>query len=164
MDVVRIFSELKPRERALLWLAYVEGDTHADIAASLRLGRGSIKVLLSRARARLRDLLTSRGAGGKVGEMTRSGSDVTPAEERTITGVHAEAPRCACRCRLECARRGRAVAQGAAHPAVGTRNDEFERPIDLMEPIEIAAGIAAAALLLFWSVPSAFDWLPRLMF
>ncbi len=62
MDVVRTFSVLKPRERALLWLAYVEGDTHADIAASLRLSRGSIKVLLSRARARLRDLLTARGA------------------------------------------------------------------------------------------------------
>ena len=61
MDVARIFSELKPRERALLWLAYVEDNTHADIAQSLRLGRGSIKVLLSRARARLRDLLTARG-------------------------------------------------------------------------------------------------------
>jgi RNA polymerase sigma-70 factor (ECF subfamily) len=61
LDVVRIFSELKPRERALLWLAYVEGDTHAGIAESLRLARGSVKVLLSRARARLRDLLTARG-------------------------------------------------------------------------------------------------------
>ena len=61
LDVVRVFSQLKSRERALLWLAYVEGDTHADIAASLRLGRDSVKVLLSRARARLRDLLTARG-------------------------------------------------------------------------------------------------------
>ena len=61
LDVVRIFSELKPRERALLWLAYVEGDTHAGIAESLRLARGSAKVLVSRARARLRDLLTARG-------------------------------------------------------------------------------------------------------
>ena len=61
LDVARIFSELKPRERALLWLAYVEGDTHADIAASLRLGRDSVKVMLSRARGRLRDLLKARG-------------------------------------------------------------------------------------------------------
>ena len=61
LDVVRTFSELKPRERALLWLAYVEGDSHTDIAESLRLGRGSVKVLLSRARSRLRDLLTARG-------------------------------------------------------------------------------------------------------
>jgi RNA polymerase sigma-70 factor (ECF subfamily) len=61
LDVARIFSELKPRERALLWLAYVEGGSHEDIAASLRVGRNSVKVLLSRARARLRDLLTARG-------------------------------------------------------------------------------------------------------
>lgn len=66
MDVVRVFSELKPRERALLWLAYVEGDTHSDIASSLRVGRDSVKVLLSRARARLRDLLKARGVGGGV--------------------------------------------------------------------------------------------------
>jgi len=64
--VVRVFSELKPRERALLWLAYVEGDTHSDIASSLRVGRDSVKVLLSRARARLRDLLKARGVGGGV--------------------------------------------------------------------------------------------------
>lgn len=61
IDVARIFSELKPRERALLWLAYVEGDTHADIAASLRLRRASVKMMLSRARGRLRDLLKARG-------------------------------------------------------------------------------------------------------
>jgi RNA polymerase sigma-70 factor, ECF subfamily len=61
LDVVRTFSALKPRDRALLWLAYVEGETHDDIATSLRVGRGSVKVLLSRARARLRDLLTARG-------------------------------------------------------------------------------------------------------
>ena len=65
LDVVRTFSELKPRERALLWLAYVEGDSHADIAESLRLGRDSVKVLLSRARARLRDLLAARGMSKK---------------------------------------------------------------------------------------------------
>lgn len=61
VDVARTFAELSPRERALLWLAYVEGDTHADIAASLHIGRRSVKVLLSRARARLRDLLKARG-------------------------------------------------------------------------------------------------------
>jgi len=38
------------------------------------------------------------------------------------------------------------------------------RPIDLMEPIELATGIAAGLALLAWSLPSAFDWLPRLTF
>jgi RNA polymerase sigma-70 factor (ECF subfamily) len=57
----REFAALKPRERALLWLAYVEGESHEEIAAALGLSRGSIKVLLSRARGRLRDLLAAKG-------------------------------------------------------------------------------------------------------
>lgn len=59
-DVTRTFGALKPRERALLWLAYVEEEDHESIAATLGLKRGSVKVLLSRARARLRDLLAAR--------------------------------------------------------------------------------------------------------
>jgi RNA polymerase sigma factor (sigma-70 family) len=58
-EVTRTFAELKPRERALLWLAYVEQQDHQQIAQSLGLSRGSVKVLLSRARGRLRNLLTS---------------------------------------------------------------------------------------------------------
>jgi|SRR5690349_16336637 RNA polymerase sigma-70 factor (ECF subfamily) len=58
-EVTRTFGELKPRDRALLWLAYVEEQDHQEIAASLGLSRGSVKVLLSRARHRLRHLLTS---------------------------------------------------------------------------------------------------------
>jgi RNA polymerase sigma-70 factor (ECF subfamily) len=60
-SVAREFAALKPRERALLWLAYVEGESHEEIAAALGLSRGSIKVLLSRARSRLRDLLAAKG-------------------------------------------------------------------------------------------------------
>lgn len=59
--VSREFAVLKPRERALLWLAYVEGESHEDIAKVLGLSRGSIKVLLSRARGRLRDQLVAKG-------------------------------------------------------------------------------------------------------
>jgi RNA polymerase sigma-70 factor, ECF subfamily len=60
-DVSATFAELRPRERALLWLAYIERQDHAQIASSLGLARGSIKVLLFRARARLRDRLRSKG-------------------------------------------------------------------------------------------------------
>lgn len=60
-SVSREFAALKPRERALLWLAYVEGESHEEIANALGLSRGSIKVLLSRARGRLRDLLVAKG-------------------------------------------------------------------------------------------------------
>src|SRR6185436_18073233 len=58
-SVARTFAALKPRERALLWLAYVEQQDHQQIAESLSLAHGSVKVLLSRARSRLRDLLSS---------------------------------------------------------------------------------------------------------
>ena len=40
----------------------------------------------------------------------------------------------------------------------------IRRPIELMEPFEMAATAAAAVLLLFWSVPSALDWVERLVF
>ncbi len=60
-DVAKIFSELSERDRALLWLAYVEGESHEEMASSLGVGRRSIKVMLFRARRRLRDLLTARG-------------------------------------------------------------------------------------------------------
>ena len=49
-DMMRVFSELKPRERALLWLAHVEGSSHEEIGESLGLKAKSIKVLLFRAR------------------------------------------------------------------------------------------------------------------
>ncbi len=60
-SVSREFAELTPRDRALLWLAYVEEHNHQEIASALGLARGSVKVLLSRARARLRKLLITRG-------------------------------------------------------------------------------------------------------
>jgi DNA-directed RNA polymerase specialized sigma24 family protein len=44
-----------------LWLAYVEEHNHQEIASALGLARGSVKVLLSRARARLRKLLVTKG-------------------------------------------------------------------------------------------------------
>jgi RNA polymerase sigma-70 factor (ECF subfamily) len=65
-DVAHTFARLKPRERALLWLAYVEEEDHQSIAASLGVERNSVKVMLSRARARLRDLLKARRARGGI--------------------------------------------------------------------------------------------------
>ena len=65
IDMAATFAGLKPRERALLWLAYVEEHDHQAIAAALGVGRNSVKVLLSRARARLRDLLKARGMIGE---------------------------------------------------------------------------------------------------
>ncbi|MCP3964282.1 MAG: RNA polymerase sigma factor [bacterium] len=63
LDVELVFGQLKSRERSLLWLAYVEGYRHREIAAILDLKPASIKVLLSRARKRLATLLARHGLG-----------------------------------------------------------------------------------------------------
>jgi len=66
LDMSRTFGELKPQERALLWLAYVEGSEHDEIAESLGLKPKSIRVLLFRARRRLAALLRQRGWGAEA--------------------------------------------------------------------------------------------------
>ena len=60
-DVTRVFQRLKARERSLLWLAYVEGLTHAEVAHALDLKPGSVRVLLFRARKALAGLLRAHG-------------------------------------------------------------------------------------------------------
>lgn len=54
------WAALSQREQQLLWLAYAEEFSHAEIAEITGLGAASIKVLLSRARARLKTSLTPR--------------------------------------------------------------------------------------------------------
>jgi RNA polymerase sigma-70 factor (ECF subfamily) len=65
-DVQRVFAELKPRERALLWLAHVEGSDHDEIGTALGLKSKSVRVLLFRARKRLGELLQKKGIGPEV--------------------------------------------------------------------------------------------------
>ena len=57
LGVRQAFDRLKPRERQLLWLAYVEGSSHNEIATHTGLRTGSIRLLLFRARRRLADLI-----------------------------------------------------------------------------------------------------------
>ena len=45
----------------MLWLAYAEGCSHAEIAEILEVKRASVRVLLFRARARLVALLKGDG-------------------------------------------------------------------------------------------------------
>ncbi len=61
-EVSHALSKLKPAERALLWLAYVEGFDHSEIASTLGLKEKSIRVLLFRARKNLANML-GRPAG-----------------------------------------------------------------------------------------------------
>ncbi|HET9315287.1 MAG TPA: RNA polymerase sigma factor [Vicinamibacteria bacterium] len=64
-DVARAFGALGERERALLWLAYVEEWPHAEMASSLGVRPGSIRVMLFRAKGALARLLRKRGLGPK---------------------------------------------------------------------------------------------------
>jgi|SRR5579864_1263275 len=56
--------QLQPRERQMLWLAYVEEYDHREIAAIMGLRYGSVRILLFRARHKLAGLLRARDAIG----------------------------------------------------------------------------------------------------
>jgi RNA polymerase sigma-70 factor, ECF subfamily len=64
-DFVRAMSRLKPRERAMLWLAYAEGASHREIADVLGVRPASLKSMLFRARRKLAELLGRAPRGGE---------------------------------------------------------------------------------------------------
>ncbi|HEY4354507.1 MAG TPA: RNA polymerase sigma factor [Acidobacteriaceae bacterium] len=57
IDVRRMLESLKPRDGELLWLAYIEGMNHAEIALITGLGEPSIRPLLFHARRKAAGLL-----------------------------------------------------------------------------------------------------------
>ena len=63
LDMERLFARLSQREQTLLWLAYVEGASHREIAASLGMQANSVRVVLYRARKRLAGILEGHGWG-----------------------------------------------------------------------------------------------------
>jgi RNA polymerase sigma-70 factor (ECF subfamily) len=58
LDMASVFAKLTPQQRQMMWLSYVEGQDHREIASALGLREGSIRVLLHRARKKLASLLT----------------------------------------------------------------------------------------------------------
>jgi RNA polymerase sigma-70 factor (ECF subfamily) len=62
-DMTRAFRQLKPEHRSLLWLAYVEGFDHREIAAARGVREKSVRVLLFRARKALAAILERAGLG-----------------------------------------------------------------------------------------------------
>jgi RNA polymerase sigma-70 factor (ECF subfamily) len=60
-DVTHLLTKLNPRERELLWLAYVEGSSHKEIAEVTGLKTASIRPLLFRARRKMAELLRAQG-------------------------------------------------------------------------------------------------------
>ncbi|MDQ3179589.1 MAG: RNA polymerase sigma factor [Acidobacteriota bacterium] len=59
-ELTEVFRELNLQERALLWLAYVEGHQHKEIGEMLGLKSLSVRVLLFRARRKLVNLLEAK--------------------------------------------------------------------------------------------------------
>lgn len=57
VDMMRTFQRLSPQQRQLLWLAYVEGADHHEIARTLGLRPLSVRVLLFRARRKLAQMI-----------------------------------------------------------------------------------------------------------
>jgi len=58
-------SQLRPRDRQLLWLAHAEGYSHREIAEVTGLGSTSVRLLLFRARRKIAGLLGA-GRGRKI--------------------------------------------------------------------------------------------------
>jgi RNA polymerase sigma-70 factor (ECF subfamily) len=56
-DVNRAMEQLRPRDRAMLWMAYAEGASHEEIAGAIGVRPSSMKLLLFRARRRMATLL-----------------------------------------------------------------------------------------------------------
>lgn len=65
-DVEEALAKLSARERALVWLAYVEGYAHKDIARVLGVKSASVRVLLFRARRKLAGILDEAGLTPEV--------------------------------------------------------------------------------------------------
>jgi RNA polymerase sigma-70 factor (ECF subfamily) len=66
-DVNQILEEIEPREREIVWLAYVEGASHREIAAVTGLKEVSVRPILFRLRRKLADILRKRGFQPKEG-------------------------------------------------------------------------------------------------
>lgn len=64
-DLTRALASLKPRDRALLWLAYAEGASHDEIASVVGVRPSSLKSMLFRARRRLAALLGAPYGGAR---------------------------------------------------------------------------------------------------
>jgi RNA polymerase sigma-70 factor (ECF subfamily) len=62
-DLRAALEGLDSKDRMRLWLAYVNGSSHREIASATGVGEASVRPLLLRARRRLAALLRKRGFG-----------------------------------------------------------------------------------------------------
>jgi RNA polymerase sigma-70 factor (ECF subfamily) len=63
LGIEHLLGGLKSRDQQLLWLAYVEGFSHREIAGLIDVNEKSVRVLLLRARSRAASILADQGIG-----------------------------------------------------------------------------------------------------
>ncbi len=66
LDVQTALADVEPRQRRLLWLAHVDGFSHKEIANILGVAEQSVRVMLHRARKKLKSLLEKQGLNQEV--------------------------------------------------------------------------------------------------
>jgi RNA polymerase sigma-70 factor (ECF subfamily) len=66
MEMEKTFKKLKPKQRMLLWLAYVEGYSYSEIAKITDTKEKSLKVQLFRAREKLANILKAQEQKGRI--------------------------------------------------------------------------------------------------
>ena len=66
MEMKKIFKRLKPKQRMLLWLTYVEGYSYSEIAEMTNTKKNSLKVQLFRAREKMATLLREKEKTGEI--------------------------------------------------------------------------------------------------
>jgi RNA polymerase sigma-70 factor (ECF subfamily) len=66
LEMEKTFKKLKPKQRMLLWLAYVEGYSYAEIAKMTDTKENSLKVQLFRAREKLAEILKAQKFQGRA--------------------------------------------------------------------------------------------------
>ena len=67
LDMARVFGALRPEQRQLVWLAYVERASHKEISAAIGVRERSVRVLLHRAKRKLAEILGEAGFGNARG-------------------------------------------------------------------------------------------------
>ena len=65
-EMEKTFKKLKPKQRMLLWLAYVEGYRYSEIAEMTNTKKNSLKVQLFRAREKMATLLREKEITGGI--------------------------------------------------------------------------------------------------
>lgn len=59
-QLARAMAKMRPRDRQILWLAHAENYSHHEIAEMMGLASPSVRLLLFRARRRMRELMEGR--------------------------------------------------------------------------------------------------------